>query len=70
MKSLTVMGLAIGLLVLPIQAQAQESLPGSPPSFNGLVWDPPTQAQAGAYASGLPSTPHHPRRNISGSERR
>jgi hypothetical protein len=33
----------IGVLVAPIAAQAQQSLPGSPQGFNGLVWDPPAQ---------------------------
>jgi len=25
----------------PMQAHAQQHLPGAPPSFNGLIWDPP-----------------------------
>jgi hypothetical protein len=41
-KGLTIMSFIIGVAVTPIQAQAQQSLPGAPASFNNLVWDPPT----------------------------
>jgi hypothetical protein len=43
MKYLAIVSFVIGVLVAPIAAQAQQSLPGSPQGFNGLVWDPPTQ---------------------------
>jgi hypothetical protein len=43
MKYLAIVSFVIGVLVAPIAAQAQQSLPGSPQEFNGLVWDPPTQ---------------------------
>ena len=28
-------------VITPMQANAQQHVPGAPPSFNGLVWDPP-----------------------------
>jgi len=43
MKRFAVLSFIIGLLALPIQAYAQQSIPGSPEAFNGLVWDPPIQ---------------------------
>jgi hypothetical protein len=75
MKSLTVqyltaLGFIIGLLGMPMQAQAQQSIPGSPQGFNGLVWDPPTQQ--GYYAPDADrqySTPYRPRRHVDRSAR-
>ena len=43
MNRLAILSIVIGMLVAPIAAQAQQSIPGSPEGFNGLVWDPPTQ---------------------------
>jgi hypothetical protein len=43
MKYLAIVSFVIGVLAAPIAAQAQQSLPGSPQGFNGLVWDPPAQ---------------------------
>lgn len=43
MTRLAILSLIIGLLVAPMQALAQQAPAGSPPSFNGLVWDPPVQ---------------------------
>jgi hypothetical protein len=48
MKRLAVLSFIIGLLGAPIYAQAQQSLPGSPEGFNGLVWDPPIQGYTDA----------------------
>ena len=53
MKRFAVLTFIIGLLALPIQAYAQQSLPGSPEGFNGLVWDPPVQG------NGVPATTRH-----------
>jgi hypothetical protein len=39
MKRLVILGFVIGLLGIPIQAQAQQSMFGSPQGFNGLTWD-------------------------------
>jgi hypothetical protein len=47
MKRLAVLSFIIGLLGAPIYAQAQQSLPGAPEAFNGLVWDPPIHTDAG-----------------------
>ena len=46
MKRLAVLSFIIGLLALPIQAYAQQSIAGAPEGFNGLVWDPPIQGYA------------------------
>ena len=51
MKYLTILSFVIGMLVAPIGAQAQQSLPGSPQGFNGLVWDPPTQNYVAPHAT-------------------
>jgi len=51
MKRLAVLSFAIGLLGAPIAAQAQQSIPGSPDGFNGLVWDPPGYADAARQAA-------------------
>ena len=45
MKRLAALSFIVGLLALPIQAYAQQHLPGSPEPFNGMVWDPPIQGQ-------------------------
>jgi hypothetical protein len=50
MKRLAVLSFAIGLLGAPFAAQAQQSIPGSPEGFNGLVWDPPGYADAARQA--------------------
>jgi hypothetical protein len=47
MKRLAILTFVIGLLGAPLYAQAQQSLPGSPEGFNGLVWDPPVQGPRG-----------------------
>lgn len=46
MKRFAVLTFIVGLLVLPIQAYAQQHLRGAPEAWNGLVWDPPIQGQA------------------------
>ena len=51
MKRLAVLSFAIGLLGAPIAAKAQQSIPGSPDGFNGLVWDPPGYADAARQAA-------------------
>jgi hypothetical protein len=51
MKYLTILSFVIGVLVAPIAAQAQQSLPGAPQGFNGLVWDPPTQTYVAPNAT-------------------
>jgi hypothetical protein len=51
MKRLTLFSFAIALLGAPIHAQAQQSIPGSPEGFNGLVWDPPGYASVEQYAA-------------------
>jgi hypothetical protein len=51
MKRLAILSFAIGLLGAPIAAQAQQSIPGSPEGFNGLVWDPPGYADAARQAA-------------------
>ena len=43
MKRLVVLSFVLGMLVAPVAAQAQQSVPGAPQEFNGLVWDPPVQ---------------------------
>jgi hypothetical protein len=48
MKRLAVLSFIIGLLGAPIYAQAQQSLPGAPEGFNGMVWDPPIQGHTEA----------------------
>ena len=45
MKRFAVLSFIVGLLALPIQAYAQQSVRGAPEGFNGLVWDPPIQGQ-------------------------
>ncbi len=50
--ALTLLFTAITLM----QAQAQQSLPGAPPSFNGLVWDPPGQGSTPSDATMQPWT--------------
>jgi len=71
MKRLTVLSFVIGLLGLPIHAQAQQSIPGSPEGFNGLVWDPPGYAAVKSYSApettGQPATVDHARRHGSHS---
>jgi len=42
-----------------MQAQAQQSLPGAPPSFNGLIWDPPGQGSTASDAVMQPWTRYH-----------
>ena len=59
MKGLAIASFIIGVLVAPIHAQAQQSLPGAPQSFSNLVWDPPTQAYAAAPKAKQPATVHH-----------
>jgi hypothetical protein len=54
MKYLAVLSFVIGLLAVPIQAQAQQHLLGAPESWNGLVWDPPTQGYAAREAAKYP----------------
>jgi hypothetical protein len=65
MKRLAVLSFAIGLLGAPIAAQAQQSIPGSPEGFNGLVWNPPGYAdaarQAGPDVTRAPVTTRHSR---------
>jgi hypothetical protein len=39
MKHLAILGFVVGLLGIPIHAQAQQSMLGSPQGFNGLSWD-------------------------------
>ena len=51
MKRLAILSFAIGLLGAPIATQAQQSIPGSPEGFNGLVWDPPGYADAARQAA-------------------
>jgi len=51
MKRLAVLSFAIGLLGAPIAAQAQQSIPGSPEGWNGLVWDPPGYAETAPQAA-------------------
>jgi hypothetical protein len=51
MKHLVILSFAIGLLGAPIAAQAQQSIPGSPEGFNGLVWDPPGYAAVEGYTA-------------------
>jgi hypothetical protein len=42
MLSKTTLALPLMLAVItPMQASAQQHVPGAPASFNGLVWDPP-----------------------------
>ena len=42
MLSKITLPLALAFAVITMmQAQAQEHVPGAPPAFNGLVWDPP-----------------------------
>jgi len=65
MKRLAVLSFAIGLLGAPIAAQAQQSIPGSPEGWNGLVWDPPgyaeTARQAAPEITRPPVSFHHSR---------
>jgi hypothetical protein len=70
MKHLTVLSFVIGLLGAPIHAQAQQSIPGSPEGFNGLVWDPPGYAAVERYTApdvGGQAVTFHARRNHSRS---
>jgi hypothetical protein len=39
MKCLAFLSFILAVLVTQVQAQTEQ--PGAPPSFNGLVWDPP-----------------------------
>ncbi len=65
MKYLAIVSFVIGVLAAPIAAQAQQSLPGSPQGFNGLVWDPPTQTYVVPDATKEPSATHRPGRRYS-----
>lgn len=65
MKRLAVLSFAIGLLGAPIAAQAQQSIPGSPEGWNGLVWDPP--GYTAPDTTGQPLTVRHLRRHHSRS---
>jgi hypothetical protein len=39
MKRLAFLSFILAVVVTPVQAQTEQ--PGAPPTFNGLVWDPP-----------------------------
>jgi hypothetical protein len=69
MKNLAIASFVIGVLATPIQAQAQQSFPGAPASFNNLVWDPPTETYAATPEAKQPSTAHHAGRHHSRSAR-
>ena len=66
MKRLAFLSFVLGVLVTPIQAQAQ-----SAPGFNGLVFDSPTQGSVAPQGSAVPkankkmktSTVHHVRKH-------
>jgi hypothetical protein len=51
MKYLAIVSFVVGVLVAPIAAQAQQSIPGSPQGFNGLVWDRPAQTHVAPDAT-------------------
>ena len=56
-------------VVAPMQANAQQSLPGAPASFNGLVWDPPPlQGSVAPDAAMQPWTGDHSRARHSRSK--
>ena len=67
MKRLAILSFVLGVLVTPIQAQAQ----GAPSGFNGLVFDSPTQGSVAAQGSVAPkatkkmrtSATHHVRKH-------
>ncbi len=67
MKRLTILTFIIGVLVAPVQAQAQQGPAGAPVGFNGLVWDPPTQEYVVPNATRHLSPINHPRRHHSSS---
>ena len=66
MKALAMLSFVLGVLVTPIQAQAQNS-----PGFNGLVFDSATQGSVPPQSSVAPkatkkmktSTTHHIRKH-------
>jgi hypothetical protein len=70
MLSKTTLALPLMLAaIMPTQASAQQHLPGAPPSFNGLVWDPPLpQRSATPDAATPPWTGRQPGGRRSRSE--
>src|SRR5438046_273912 len=66
MLSKTTLALALISTVITLtQAQAQQHVPGAPPSFNGLVWDPPIQGSVTPDAVIHPPSRSHSRGRFS-----
>jgi hypothetical protein len=62
MLSKITLPLALMSIVITLtQAQAQQHVPGAPPPFNGLVWDPPTQGSVAPDGAIRPSPSHRSR---------